>query len=70
MGAQKPYEEGSILMDAPEHNTMVELAELAQDRKSWQVIKHAIDTNKQWSQPPQPQTRRMPTRSAARRAGG
>ena len=37
MGAQKPYEEESILMDAPEHNTMAELAELAQDRKSWQV---------------------------------
>ena len=29
MGAQKAYEEGSILMDAPEHDTMAELAELA-----------------------------------------
>ena len=46
---------------------MVELAELAQDRKSWQVIKHAIGTNEQWSKPPQSQARRMLTRSAARR---
>ena len=67
MGEQKPYEEGSILMDAPEHNTMAELAELARDRKSWQVTKHAIGTNEQWSKPPQSQTRRMLTRSAARR---
>ena len=44
MEAQKPYEEGPVLTDAPEHNTMAELAELAQDRKSWQVIKHAIGT--------------------------
>ena len=67
LGEQKPYEEGSILMDAPEHNTMAELAELAQDRDSWQVIKHAIGTNEQWSKPPQSQARRMLTRSAARR---
>ena len=67
LGEQKPYEEGSILMDAPEHKTMAELAELAQDRKSWQVIKHAIGTNEQWSKPPQSQARRMLTRSAARR---
>ena len=37
MGAQKPYEEGPTLMDAPEHNTMAELAKLAQDSKSWQA---------------------------------
>jgi len=31
MKEQKPYEEGSILMNAPEHETMEELAEIAQD---------------------------------------
>ena len=29
MREKKPYEEGSILMDAPKHDTMWELAELA-----------------------------------------
>ena len=29
MKEQKPYEEGSIFMNAPEHETMEELAEIA-----------------------------------------
>ena len=36
MMEQKPYEEGSVLMDAEEHfeyDTMEELAELAENRK-------------------------------------
>ena len=31
MREKKPYEEGSILMDAPKHDTMWELAELARE---------------------------------------
>jgi len=31
MKEQKPYAEGSILMNAPEHETMEELAEIALD---------------------------------------
>ena len=36
---KKPYEEGSILMDAPEHDTMWELAELARtnDKELWRL---------------------------------
>ena len=41
----------SLLMDAPKHDAMGELAELAQDRKSWQATKHAIDSRKQCSNP-------------------
>jgi len=32
MRMQKPYGEGSILLDAPQHDTMDELAELAKDK--------------------------------------
>ena len=35
MKEQKPYEEGSILMNAPEHETMEELAEIALDKQRW-----------------------------------
>ena len=52
MKQQKPYEEGSVLMDAPRHNDMDELAELAQDRQSWRATKHAIGSSKQCSNPP------------------
>ena len=51
MKQQKPYEEGSVLMDAPHHNDMDELAELAQDRQSWRATKHAIGSSKQCSTP-------------------
>ena len=44
MKEQKPYTEGSILMNAPEHETMEELAEIALDKQRWtrgaNAIKH------------------------------
>ena len=55
MREQKPYEEGSTSRDVPKHGTM---AELAQDRKSWQATKHDVDSSNQCSKPPQSQTRR------------
>ena len=33
MRIQKPYEEGSILLDAPQHDTMYDLVELARDKE-------------------------------------
>ena len=42
MRMQKPYEEGSILLDAPQHDTMNELAELAKDKEEWQGTANAI----------------------------
>ena len=42
MRMQKPYEEGSILLDAPQHDTMNELAELAKDKEEWQGAANAI----------------------------
>jgi len=43
MRMQKPYGEGSILMDAPQHaRTMDELAELARDMEEWQGTVNAI----------------------------
>ena len=66
MKQQKPYEKGSVLMDAPRHDNMVELAELAQDRKSWRATKLAIGSSKQCATPPSHQ-RGMRTRGAARR---
>ena len=33
MKEQKPYEEGSILMNAPEHETMEELVEIALNKQ-------------------------------------
>ena len=42
MRMQKPYEEGSILLDAPQHDTMDELAELARDKEEWQGTANAI----------------------------
>ena len=66
MREQKPYEDGSVLMDAPNHDTMAELAELAQDRKSWRTTKHDIGSSKQCSIPPGSHPQRMRTRGAAR----
>ena len=66
MKQQKPYEEGSVLMDAPHHNDMDELAELAQDRQSWRATKHAIGSSKQCSKPPPSPPRRMHTRASRR----
>ena len=66
MKQQKPYEKGSVLMDAPKHDNMDELAELAQDRESWRATKHAIGSSKQCTAPPSHQ-RGMRTRGAARR---
>jgi len=34
MRMQKPYEEGSILLDAPQHATIDELVELARDKRN------------------------------------
>ena len=42
MRMQKAYEEGSILLDAPQHDTMDELAELAQDKEECQGTANAI----------------------------
>ena len=66
MKQQKPYEKGSVLMDAPRHDNMDELAELAQDRESWRATKLAIGSSKQCATPPSHQ-RGMRTRGAARR---
>jgi len=38
---QNPYEEGSVLLDALQHDTMDELVELARD-KEWQGTGNAI----------------------------
>ena len=69
VGAQKPYEEGSIRMDTPEHNTTVELAELTQNRKSWQVIKHAIQLLVQISSGRSPHSHKRTACSRAARLG-
>ena len=66
MKQQKPYEKGSVLMDAPRHDNMDELAELAQDRKSWRATKLAIGSSKQCATPPSHE-RGMRARGAARR---
>ena len=44
MREKKPYEEGSILMDAPKHDTMWELAELARenDKETWRLETNVI----------------------------
>jgi len=42
MKGQKPYEEGSILMNALEHETMEELAEIALDKQRWKREANAI----------------------------
>ena len=44
MREEKPYEEGSILMDAPKHDMMWELAELARknDKKLWRLEANMI----------------------------
>jgi len=42
MRMQIPYEEGSILLDAPQHDTMDELVELARDKEEWQGTANAI----------------------------
>jgi len=42
MKEQKPYEEGSILMNAPEHETMEELAGIALDKQRWKREVNAI----------------------------
>ena len=42
MRMQKPYEEGSILLDAPQHDTMDELVELARDKEEWQGTANVI----------------------------
>jgi hypothetical protein len=40
MRMQKPYEEGSIQQDAPQHDTMDELVELAQERRNGLSVSH------------------------------
>jgi len=42
MKEQKPYAEGSILMNASEHETMEELAEIALDKQRWKRGANAI----------------------------
>ena len=37
MKEQKPCEEGSILMNTPEHETMEEVAEIALDKQRWKL---------------------------------
>jgi len=38
MRMQNSYEEGSILLDAPQYDTMDELVELARDKEEWQAL--------------------------------
>ena len=63
MNDEKRYEEGSVLMDAPKHDTMEELAELARkdNKESWKLDTNVIK-HKQYSTPPRV------TRSARLRA--
>ena len=44
MREKKPYEEESILMDAPKHDTMWELAEIARknDKEAWRLETNVI----------------------------
>ena len=44
MGEKKPYEEGSVLMGAPKHDTMWELAELAREngKETWRLETNVI----------------------------
>jgi hypothetical protein len=42
MRMQKPYEEGSILLDAPQHDTMDELVKLTRDQEEWQKTANTI----------------------------
>jgi len=42
MRMQKPYEEGPILLDPPQHDTMDEPVELARDKGEWQGTANAI----------------------------
>jgi hypothetical protein len=42
MKEQKPYGEGSILMNVPEHETMEELADIALDRPRWKREVNAL----------------------------
>jgi len=45
MMEQKPYEEGSVLMDTEEHfeyDTMEKLAELAENREKWNLEVNTI----------------------------
>ena len=42
MRMQKPYEEGSILLDAPQHDTVDELVQLARDKEERQGTANAI----------------------------
>ena len=51
MKQQKPYEKGSVLMDALRHDNMDKFAELAQNRKSWRATKHAVGSSKQCTTP-------------------
>ena len=43
LGMQKPYPAGSILMDAPEHDSMEELVVLASDRDEWRDLVCGLD---------------------------
>ena len=39
---QKPYPAGSLLMDAPRHNSMKQLIEMAEDKESWNIHVNAV----------------------------
>ena len=45
MSFAKPYSEGSLLMDAPEHTSLEELSEIASDRVRWRKLVHAISSD-------------------------
>ena len=45
MSFAKPYSEGSLLMDAPEHTSLEELSEIASDRVSWRKLVRAISSD-------------------------
>ena len=38
MSLRKPYYEGSVLMDVPDHSSLEELAEIAREQDDWQMI--------------------------------
>ena len=44
---QKPYPAGSLLMDAPRHNSMKQLIEMAEDKDSWSVHVNAVKISRE-----------------------
>ena len=45
MEMEQPYSPGSVLMNAPKHESMAELVELANDREGWREIVCGLDSD-------------------------